>query len=355
MRIDMLRKIGFLALLVVIVLGGCAAEQQQHTRRYLWPRPPDQPRLEWIKSYYSQHDFPKSGFDTFLETLFGQARPISFEKPIDIKSNGEGLVYISDIAIPGIVVYDLNNKKVELWEKGSDIDKSLAIVPYYIDLDRNNNVYAVGTGVKKIYVLDRKGAVVNKIDYAGNVKAPGGIAVDDETKRIYLADVSDGKVAVFDLAGKFLFAFGKPGDGDGELNRPIPITINHKGEVVVGDVMNARVQIFSKEGKFLRKFGARGDSASDFQVIKGLAVDSDDNVYVTDGKANQLKIFSTKGEYLMTIGSAYSVTRSFKEAPGGFLLPQGIYIDKNNMIYIADQANMRFQIFRYLGESEAKK
>jgi DNA-binding beta-propeller fold protein YncE len=289
-----------------------------------------------------------------METVFGQATPISFEKPIDIKSNGEGKVYVADIAIPGIVVYDLNNSKVELWEKGGDVDTTLAIVPYYIALDRKNNVYAVGTGVKKIYVLDSKGAVINKIDFAGHLKSPGGIVVDDETNRIYLVDL-DGKIVVFDLTGKFLFDFGKPGEGEGELNRPIPIAINHKGEVIVGDVMNARVQIFSREGKFLRKFGARGDGPADFQVIKGLAVDSDDNVYVTDGKANQIKIFSTKGEYLMSIGTAYSVTKTFKEAPGGFLLPQGIYIDRNNTIYIADQANMRFQIFRYLGDSEVKK
>ncbi len=354
MKSRILSVAGVIILSASILLGGCAAQQPQTTRRYLWPRPPDQPRLEWLKSYYSQHSFPKSGFTQFLESIVGQSVPITFEKPIDIKSNGEGLVYVTDVVIPGIVVYDLNAEKVVLWAKGTDSENSLAITPFYISLDRDNNVYVVGSGQKRIFVLNRDGAVIRKIDYTDTVKAPGGILADSDSGRIYLVDSSEDRVAVFDMNGKHLFSFGKTGSGDGEFNRPVPIALNHKGELVIGDVMNARVQFFDKDGKFLRKFGERGDTRSDFQIIKGLSVDSDDNVYVTDGKTHQVKIYSAKGDYLMTIGSAHSVTMTMKEAPGGFLLPQGIFVDKNNNIYIADQANMRFQVWRYLGDSEAK-
>lgn len=355
MKIRAFSKNGLLLVVSACILGGCAAQQQPQTRRYVWPRAPEVPRIEWIKSYYSQHSFPKSGFEEFVENLLGQAPPIDFDKPIDIKSNGAGKVYIADIAKPAIIVYDLNAATVEVWNKGSDPDLSLAITPYYISLDADENVYAVGRGNSFIYVLNKKGAVVRKIDYAGQVSAPAGIVVDDSTGKIFLVDSPGGKVAVFDKqSGKHLYSFGKPGAGDGEFNRPSPITINHKGEVVVGDVMNARVQIFSKDGTFLRKFGQRGDTGADLQVIKGLAVDSEDNIYVTDGKANQMKIFSTRGEYLLSIGTAFSVTKTARETPGGFLLPQGIHIDQNDTIYIADQANMRFQVFKYLGDREAK-
>jgi len=349
MKFQTIKKIGAALLACSLFLGGCAAQQVQQTQRYVWPRAPEQPKIEWIKSYYSQHDFPKSGFASFLETLFGQSPAIGFQKPIDIKSNGKGIVYIADIALSAIIVYDLNNATVDVWERGTDPDKSLSITPYYLALDRDNNIYTVGSGGKNIVVLDSKGAVLRKINFAEQVKAPAGITIDKESGRIYLVDNPGGKVAVYESSGKFLFSFGKPGTEDGEFNRPSPITINNKGEVVVGDVMNARIQVFTKEGKFLRKFGQRGDAASDFQVIKGLSVDSDDNVYVTDGKANQIKIFNAKGEYLLGIGTAYSVTATFKEAPGGLLLPQGIHIDDTDTIYLADQANMRFQIFKYLG------
>jgi hypothetical protein len=56
----------------------------------------------------------------------------------------------------------------------------------------------------------------------------------------------------------------------------------------------------------------------------------------------------------MSMGAAYSVTKTFREAPGGFLLPQGIFIDNADNIFIADQANLRFQHFRYLKNEGAK-
>lgn len=343
-------------MIAVLFLSGCATGVPQSTKRYVWPRPPDAPKIEWLKSYYGQNDFPKDGFTVFMETLVGAPPPMLFEKPIDIKSNGKGLVYVTDIAIPGIFRFDLNQQKIELWRRGSDPERSLALTPYYISLDNSGNLYAVGTGSKNVFVVDENGTFIRKFDYAAaKVDAPGGILVDNGRQRIYLADTGGSKVAVFDLEGKFLFSFGQPGEGDGEFNRPIPITMNSKGEIIVGDVMNARIQIFDGDGKFLRKFGQRGDAAQDFQIIKGVAVDSDDNIYVTDGKANKIKIFNTIGQLNMSFGTAYSVPKAMQEAPGGFLLPQGIFIDSTDTIYIADQANLRFQVFKYLKDAPQKE
>jgi DNA-binding beta-propeller fold protein YncE len=355
MKLKLCIKAMVLSLVALILLNGCATSQPQQNRRYVWPRPPEQPRIEWLKSYYGQNDFPKSAFTEFVEVIFGSPAARIFDKPIDIKSNGKGIVYVTDIVAAGIFVFDLPGQKVEFWRQGSDPDAGLAIVPYYLAIDDDGNIYTVGTGRKDIFVLDPKGKLIRRIDFTGKVANPAGIAVDSKGGRIYLVDGGEAKVAVFDLVGKHLFSFGKPGEGDGEFNRPSPISYNHKGEVIVGDTINARVQIFDRDGKFLRKFGQRGDGPADFQIIKGVAYDSDDNIYVTDGKANQLKVYSTKGEFLIAIGTAYSVTKTRKEAPGGFLLPQGIHVDGTDTIYIADQANMRFQVFRYLKDSEAVK
>jgi len=355
MRPNIVKNCVFVIIAAVFMIGGCATEQPLQQRRYVWPRPPEQPRIEWLKSYYGEHDFPKSGFEVFVETLFGKPAELTFMKPIDIKSNGKGLVYVTDIVLGGIFVFDLQAQTKEFWPKGSDPNAGLAIIPYYLALDHDGNVYTVGTGMNDIFVLSPKGKMLRRINYGDKVSSPAGIAIDGKGGRIYLLDGTGHRVAVFDLAGTHLFSFGKGGEGDGEFNRPIPITINHKGEVIVGDTINARVQIFDKDGKFLRKFGMRGDGPADFQIIKGVAVDSDDNIYVTDGKSSQLKVFSSKGEYLITIGTAYSVTKTMKESPGGFLLPQGIDIDETDTIYIADQANMRFQVFKYLKETEASK
>ena len=43
----------------LFVLSACAPKVRE--QRVVWPAPPDRPRLEWIKNYYSQDDFPKTG------------------------------------------------------------------------------------------------------------------------------------------------------------------------------------------------------------------------------------------------------------------------------------------------------
>ena len=354
MKLKSMKRL-LMLLFMTVLLGGCAAEVATSSRRYVWPRPPDQPKIEWIKSYYSAASFPKSSFSQFMEIVFGSPEAQPFEKPIDIKSNNKGLVFITDTIADGIFIYDLNNSRVTFWSKGTDLEKSMAITPYFLSIDASENIYVVGLGSRYIYVLDQNGTVVKRISYDAKVKTPAGILVDSVSGRIYLVDTGDSKVAVFDLAGNFLFDFGKPGEKAGEFNRPSPICMNGKGEIIIGDTMNARVQIFDKNGKFLRKFGERGDGDANFQILKGVATDSDNNIYVTDGKANQIKIFNDQGQFLMRLGAAYSVTSNLKEAPGGILLPQGIHIDSSDNIYVVDQANLRFQIFRYLKNETVNK
>lgn len=356
MKLKSAKLILFALVASTLIISGCATTvQPQSTKRYVWPAPPNPPKIEWLKSYYGENDFPKSGFTIFLEALFGTPSVRTFDKPIDIKSDGKGVVYVADIMVNAIFVFDLVNYTIDIWAVGTDPEKNLGITPYFLALDDKDNVYVSGKGRNEVYVLDKAGRVQRRINIEGKVKSSGGIAVDSKSGRLFLVDTSESKVAVFSVNGDYLFSFGRSGDGNGEFNRPAAVTINRRGEVLVGDTHNARVQFFDIDGKFLRKFGQRGDGNADFQIMKGVSTDSEDNVYVTDGKANQVKIFDTNGNFLMGLGASYSIAVTRKEAPGGFLLPQGIHVDKNDSIFIADQANRRFQHFKYLKDEPLKE
>jgi len=82
------------------------------------------------------------------------------------------------------------------------------------------------------------------------VEAIAGDVAKDGT--VYILDRKDNKVKVFDARGKFLRAFGKKGQGPGELNQPQGIIITPENEVLVVDGLNQRFAVFSLEGKFLR-------------------------------------------------------------------------------------------------------
>ncbi|GFE57761.1 6-bladed beta-propeller [Geobacter sp. AOG1] len=329
------------------LLAGCAAEQQE-VRHYYWPQLPDRPRIEWKKAYSSQLDFPKSGFRQFISAIAGEEEPIPFSKPLDIKSNGEGKVYVTDPAIALVFVYDMVNNNVHMLGGEEAVGQFRS--PVGLAVDDEMNVYVSDTEQGIIQVFDRNEKPLRTITTKDRLERATGMAFDKVRKRLLVVDTRGHKIVAFAPDGTYLTSFGAGGDADGYFNYPVAVAVNSKGEIVVADSMNARIQIFDGDGKFLRKFGRRGDGPSDFQIMKGVAVDSDDNIYVSEGKGHKMLIFNSNGDFLLLVGGLYSSLNTGKYAPGGFMLPQSIDIDKNDTIYIVDQLNKRFQVFQYISD-----
>ncbi len=59
---------------------------------------------------------------------------------------------------------------------------------------------------------------------------------------------------VFDKNGKFIRAWGKVGQGQGEFSQPHSIALDSKGRVYVADRNNSRIQIFDSKGRFLTEW-----------------------------------------------------------------------------------------------------
>jgi hypothetical protein len=79
----------------------------------------------------------------------------------------------------------------------------------------------------------------------------GFVVVDDG--RVFALDMQDKKVKIYNSEGKFIRAFGREGQGPGELSMPSGISMTPKGELMVEDAMNRRLSYFSLEGEFLRQ------------------------------------------------------------------------------------------------------
>ncbi|MCJ7681148.1 MAG: 6-bladed beta-propeller [Candidatus Aminicenantes bacterium] len=83
------------------------------------------------------------------------------------------------------------------------------------------------------------------------VSEPGSIAVDDQ-ENIYVLDVKEHNIKVFDRDGGYLRTIGKKGQGPGELNTPVSLILTPEKELMVEDALNRRLVFFSREGEFLR-------------------------------------------------------------------------------------------------------
>jgi sugar lactone lactonase YvrE len=189
-----------------------------------------------------------------------------------------------------------------------------------------------GSTLPAVLLFDESGRLKNSFA-AGVFVFPHGIHVD-RGGNVWVTDARgrDGKghqVFKFSREGKLLLALGKAGvtgDGPDVFNQPSDVAVAANGDVFVADGhdenSNARIVKFSKDGKFIKTWGKRGSAAGEFDTPHGLAFDSRGRLFVADRGNNRIQIFDQDGRYL----------EEWKQ----FSRPSGIYIDKNDVLYVAD-------------------
>ncbi|MDR1990228.1 MAG: hypothetical protein LBQ09_08365 [Acidobacteriaceae bacterium] len=89
------------------------------------------------------------------------------------------------------------------------------------------------------------------------------------------------KVMKFDATGKFISEFGKWGAGDGEFDQPHALAFDSQGRLFVGDRNNNRVQVFDQNGKFL-------DKMYEWSRPSGIYIDKNDILYVADSESKSV-------------------------------------------------------------------
>ncbi|ALC17683.1 NHL repeat domain-containing protein [Desulfuromonas soudanensis] len=323
----------------LLYLTGCATTPE--LPRFVWPAPPDQPRLEWIGVYYTEGDFAKTGTQKAMVKLLGDNNEVAFKTPFGIASNGAGLVYVSDIHEKNIRIFDFNRKTAELLTK-----VAVLVTPAGLDVDSQGNLYVADMGLGKILVFapDRRPL----FSFGGDkaiINNPSYIAVREELGRIYVSDSIDNKIVVFDMRGNYLFSFGKRGSGDGEFFVPQGLAFDGRGQLFVADTLNARIQVFDADGHFLYRFGERGDQIAQFENPKDVSFDSEGNLYAVDGRRSNLFVFKPDGTLLLTVGEGRPSASIF-----GFSAPKSVYVDGNDRIYVAESMGKRFSVWQYMGE-----
>ena len=86
------------------------------------------------------------------------------------------------------------------------------------------------------------------------------------------------RVVKFTKDGKFVKEWGKKGSGRGELSEPHTIAIDSRGRLFVGDRENNRIQIFDQDGRYL-------DEWRQFGRPSGIFITKDDTIYVADSES----------------------------------------------------------------------
>ena len=208
--------------------------------------------------------------------------------------------------------------------------------------DRCGDQYCFGSpDVAPVLKFDASGQLVKSFG-AGMFVRPHGIHIDRDGN-VWVTDGEgpDGKdprrngkghqVFKFSPDGKVLMTLGKAGvagDGPDTFNMPSAVLVAPNGDIFVGDGhggnSNARIVKFSKNGTFIKTWGKRGAAPGEFdaQGPHALAMDSRGRLFVGDRGNNRIQIFDQDGK--------------FREEWRQFGRPSGVFIDRNDTIYVAD-------------------
>jgi hypothetical protein len=205
-------------------------------------------------------------------------------------------------------------------------------------VDRCGNSGAGGTtcggasaGVNPIFQFDTSGKMLKSFG-AGMFVSPHKLSVDKEGN-VWLADNGGHQVFKMNQDGKVLLTLGKKGvagPGEDEFDAPTDVAIAPNGDIFVGDghsgggtaTGNARIVKFDKNGKFIKAWGKKGMGPGEFDVVHTLAFDSRGRLFVGDRQNNRVQIFDQNGKF---------IAQWFQ-----FGRPSGMFIDKNDVIYVAD-------------------
>jgi len=335
------------------------------TSKLVWPLPPDIPRIRYIKEIYGEEKPPvpegakpdkkkKSWMDRVAGLQTTDSGAIKREakhilgKPYGIGVDSKNRVYVADSFVSAVFIFDLEKKETKLLRNGVEARFGTIIGLTVDDADR---IFVVDALLHRVAVFDKDWKLET---YFGDdqLEHPGGVAIDEENRLLYLVDTGKQRVAVFDADSfQFLRAIGGPpknvGDDDpGTFSKPSNVAVAPDGLIYVSDTMNNRVQIFDADGNFVSTFGKAGDGPGTFARPKGIAIDSDGHIWVADAFQNRVQIFDKEGHLLGFFGSGGSL-------PGQFGVPSGVYLDKQNRAFVTEQLEGRLQVFRYVTESEA--
>jgi len=200
-----------------------------------------------------------------------------------------------------------------------------------------------------VYVTSREKATILKI-VDGKIEARslvpsvfndsdlGGIDVLANGNLVVVNEGAD-LVAILDSNLGLVTRFSQSGSNPGELGGPKPIAVSINKNIYVGEVKNRQISVFNDQGLYLQSFGKYGSSGGKLLKPTHVSIDADENVYVLEDP-DRLSIFDLHGNLISRIRFG-----ELKELFGSIPEISAMTADLNGILYLGDRVSNRISIF----------
>lgn len=207
--------------------------------------------------------------------------------------------------------------------------------------DDGNRMYVSDIMQEAVFIFDFEKKAFHKID---KVAKPGGVALDAQ-ENLYVVETLDKKILVYGRDRALIREIT-----DASLERPVGIAIDKTRRRIylvdtgTNKTTNFTVKVFDLEGRLVGHIGdGQGPKPGQFIFPTYAAVDVDGNVYVSDSFNGRVQKFDPEGHYLMSFGKS-------GDAWGMFDKPKGVAVDSFGNVYVADAGWSNVQIFNQKGQ-----
>ena len=248
--------------------------------------------------------------------------------PTDVAIGSNGRVYVVDSGRHRVKIFDASGNPLgSLGSEGEDEGQLSG--PVGIDIDRKGVIYIADKNNKRLQVFKADGSFQRSlpVEEAGTAAEPVDAAVSAKGKTLYVTTNDTHKVLGFTTRGKFQSAWGEKGPEPGQFHYPATIAVDAADNVYVVDVLNARVRVFDKDGASALIFGKYGANPGSFVRPKGVAVDGGGRIYVSDSYLGVVQVFGSDGSFIGALGVEGEAVR--------FQAPVGLAV-QGSRLYVTD-------------------
>ena len=180
-------------------------------------------------------------------------------------------------------------------------------------------------------------SVCKKGNGRGQLNYPRGVAVDNTTGNIYVADQENLCVKVFDSFGEFSFKFGD--NNGGKMHFPRSVTLCGERLLISsgGSQSHRECSIlnYQLDGRFISRIGKFGQGKLEFSFPCELACNqTNGDIYVCDNGNNRIQVLSSEFIFKSEFGSAK------------LTFPRDVKLSKE-FVFVLDTSNLCMHLYDY--------
>lgn len=308
-------------------------------------------------------------------TSDGVGSSARFTNPSGVTVDGSGNVYVADMGNYTIrkvtsdgTVMTLAGNPGQYGVTDGIGNAALFGSPASVAADGIGNVYVADSVSHTIRKVTSAGVVTTFAGTAGQIgtadgvgndarfNQPNGVAVGGDGD-VYVADTFNHTIrkispacVVTTLAGNPVLAGFLDGKGTlGMFNFPQSVTVDGSGNVYVADTLSHTIRKVTAAGVVTTLAGSVGvtgisdgiGTTAQFNTPCGLAADGSGNVYVADSNNHTIRKVTADWGAVTTFAGSVSVsgTTNGTGRAARFRFPNGVGVDANGNVYVADTNN----------------